>query len=80
VSSSLPEPNNGDGLPEFSNPPVVEVALSVQFTPLPGFRPIRLGRLQDTWRAEYPHYEEQPPLAGVIEGSLQGVMSLQLVA
>jgi len=78
VSSNPPSAKKDNGLPEFSNPPVVEVAVGMQFEPLLQLRAIRLGRLRDTWRAEYPKYEEQPPLGGVLEGSPGGMLSLQL--
>jgi len=41
-------------LPEFSNPPVVEVALGVQFRPVYGLRPIELAILREKWRSKYP--------------------------
>lgn len=37
-------------LPNFENPPVVEVALSVQFKPLVGLKVAHLGRLWSTYR------------------------------
>lgn len=47
----------------FDRPPVVEVALSVQFDPLPGLRPFQLRALwEERWRADYPTQQEQPVL------------------
>lgn len=60
--------------PEFAEPPVVEVALGVQFHPLPALRGITLAPLRERWRTEYPRVEEQPPLAPAIEaGPMQGI-------
>jgi uncharacterized protein (TIGR04255 family) len=65
-------------LPEFDRPPVVEVAVGVQFRPLPGLRGLNLAPLQAIWRESYPVAEEQPPLVPVVEGDPQGVRQLQL--
>ena len=54
--------SSGSGtLPDFAHPPVVEVALGVEFAPL-GFGAIDLGDLRDRWRADYPEVQEQGPL------------------
>ena len=65
-------------LPEFDNPPVVEVAIGVQFRPLPGLRGLNLAPLQAIWRDAYPILQEQPPLMPVVEGDPQGAGQLQL--
>lgn len=65
-------------LPEFDNPPVVEVAIGVQFRPLPGLRGLNLAPLQAIWRDVYPLSQEQPPLMPVVEGDPPGVGQLQL--
>jgi uncharacterized protein (TIGR04255 family) len=65
-------------LPEFDNPPVVEVAIGVQFRPVPGLRGLSLAPLQAVWRDMYPVTEEQPPLVPVIEGDREGAGQLQL--
>lgn len=65
-------------LPEFDNPPVVEVAIGVQFRALPGLRGLNLAPLQAIWRQEYPIAQEQPPLGPVVEGDSQGIGQLQL--
>lgn len=49
-------------LPDFTRPPVAEVALAVGFQPLAGLRAVQLGRLWDLWRDQYPVLDEQPPL------------------
>lgn len=54
-------------LPDFADPPVVEVALGVQFRPLFGLRPIELCPLRERWRGEYPLVQEQPPLPPAVE-------------
>jgi uncharacterized protein (TIGR04255 family) len=52
---------------DFRDPPLVEVALGVQFKPLLGLRAIELGVLRDRWREEYPTIQEQPPLPPTVE-------------
>lgn len=61
-------------LPAFARPPVVEMAVGVQFKALPALRGIRLGPLRERWREAYPLVDEQPALAPVFEASMpQGV-------
>jgi uncharacterized protein (TIGR04255 family) len=55
-------------LPEFDAPPVIEVALDVQFQAIPELHGLRLAPLWDVWRADLPELQEQPPLAPLIEG------------
>ncbi len=53
--------------PSFKSPPVIEVALGVQFQePLP-LRFVDYGRIWDLYRERYPEYEEHPPLLPVVE-------------
>src|SRR5688500_8008989 len=54
-------------LPEFDNPPVVEVALSVQFEKLEGLRVPQLGRIWHAFRNRFPRTEEQMPLEPAFE-------------
>lgn len=54
-------------LPEFDNPPVVEVALSVQFESLTELRTPQLGLLWSKFRGRFPKLEEQAPLAPMRE-------------
>jgi uncharacterized protein (TIGR04255 family) len=68
----MPEP------PAFASPPVVEMALGVQFRRLHGVRGITLGPLREQWRSSYPRVEEQPPLAPAIEGPAVAAFTLQL--
>lgn len=56
------------GLPDFRKPPLVEVALSVQFEPLPGLTTAHVGLLwQRHYRQRLPLIEEHPPLDPAIE-------------
>jgi uncharacterized protein (TIGR04255 family) len=54
-------------LPEFSNPPVVEVTLSVQFERLEALRNPHVGLFWSELRNEFPDVEERPPLPPVFE-------------
>jgi uncharacterized protein (TIGR04255 family) len=56
-------------LPEFDAPPVVEVAVGVQFRPIFAMRGLALAGLRDRWRYQYPRIEEQPALPPIAEGS-----------
>lgn len=54
-------------LPEFDRPPVVEVALSVQFETLPNLRTPQIGLLWQQFRDRFPKTEEHPPLDSAFE-------------
>lgn len=54
-------------LPDFTGPPVAEVALSVQFEPVTSMRTPQLGLLWREFRDRFPVTEEHPPLDPVIE-------------
>ena len=54
-------------LPDYANPPVIEVVCGVGFTPLPAFKAVHLGLLWERFRKEYPKVEEQAPLAMPLE-------------
>jgi uncharacterized protein (TIGR04255 family) len=56
-----------DPLPEFDAPPVVEVAISLQFNPLDKLKSPLLGYMWSDFRDRFPKTEEHPPLAPVIE-------------
>jgi uncharacterized protein (TIGR04255 family) len=56
-------------LPKFERPPVVEVAIGVQFRPLFGMRGLALAPLWERWRDNYPEIQEQPTLPPTVEGS-----------
>jgi len=70
---------SGAELPEFDAPPVVEVALGVQFRPVFGLRPIELADLREQWRADYPIVQEQPPLPPQFEAPTPGPPQVQFV-
>lgn len=44
-----------------------------------GLRPIELGGLRETWRAEYPLVQEQPPLPPQVEAPIAGPPQVQFV-
>ncbi|MDA8056499.1 MAG: TIGR04255 family protein [Actinomycetota bacterium] len=73
--------NPGDPahLPDFEDPPVVEVALGVQFRPIPRLRPVEMASLREQWRSEYPVVLDQPPLPPTIEQPTSGPRTTQLV-
>jgi uncharacterized protein (TIGR04255 family) len=54
-------------MPDFTNPPVSEVVLSVQFGTLPGFRGVHAGLFWSRIREEYPTVSEQAPLHPTFE-------------
>ena len=54
-------------LPDFANPPVVEVALAVQFESLPKLRTPQLGLLWQQFCGHFPVTEEHSPLDAVVE-------------
>lgn len=56
-------------LPEFECPPVDEMAMGVQFDPLPNLNAAHLGLFWSRIREEYPHTEDQAPLVPSIEPS-----------
>jgi uncharacterized protein (TIGR04255 family) len=51
-----------DSLPDFTNPPIVEVALSVQFAPPPGYHEVYAREVWAIFEKSYPDLEEKPPL------------------
>jgi len=54
-------------LPDFTNPPVVEVALSLQFDPIKNLRTPQIGLLWNEFKKDFPQTEEHPPLEPVFE-------------
>jgi uncharacterized protein (TIGR04255 family) len=61
------QPMSRTTLPEFENPPVSEVALSVQFSPLENWRSAHAGLYWGRINKNYPHTDTQPPLPSQIE-------------
>lgn len=54
-------------LPDFSRPPVAEVALAVGFSPIAGLRLVEYGRLWDLYRTSFSKVVEQPPVQMTVE-------------
>lgn len=54
-------------MPKYRKPPVMEVAISVQFDELAGFQPVHFGLLWERIRDRYPHTEHHPPLPSIVE-------------
>ncbi len=55
-------------LPEFNNPPVVEVALAMQFDAIHGLRTAQMGALWlGQFKERFPLTEEHPPIDPVFE-------------
>ncbi len=57
-----------DALPEFVNPPVSEVAMSVQFEPIEGYTNAHSGLLWKQYEG-FPRMEEHAPLPRAASGS-----------
>jgi uncharacterized protein (TIGR04255 family) len=55
------------GLPDFENPPLTEVALSIQFEALSPIEFVDLGPLWSGLVGRYPNVEQHPPLAPAFE-------------
>jgi len=59
---------SGSPLPEFEKPPLVEVVFGVQVKALAALKTPHVGAFwENIGKAEYPEFEEKPPLAHVIE-------------
>lgn len=54
-------------LPKFDRAPVTEVALSLQFDPLPGLQIHHFGLLWNLYKERYPRVESHPPIDRAIE-------------
>ncbi len=54
-------------LPDYDNPPVIEVVCGIQFEPIPQFRATAFGLFWQRIREEYPQTEEKAPLQQKIE-------------
>lgn len=63
-------------LPSFARPPVVEVAVGVNFLQLPGLTALPLVDLARTWESRFPIRQEQPALPPVFTAS--GAAGFQL--
>ncbi|MGA2228893.1 MAG: TIGR04255 family protein [Syntrophobacteraceae bacterium] len=58
----MADPNMETPLPDFENPPVIEVICGIQFKPLAKFLTPHIGLLWGKYRAEYPETREVAPL------------------
>lgn len=68
-------------LPEYGRPPVVEVAIGVQFAPLAGLSVGHVGLYWATIYDSFPRVEEQTPIIHVVEpphGPPETVIAFQL--
>src|SRR5262249_2810158 len=65
--SSMSSPSRPDDLPDFKNPPVNEVVLSLQFASIPSFHSAHIGLFWEKIRQEYPKVSEQAPLQAAFE-------------
>lgn len=70
--ASKPSPIASDavsdsGLPDFAQPPVDEVALSLQYPPIAGFNVTHFGLFWQCIRGDYPKSEIKPPIPNVTE-------------
>lgn len=65
--SNVAPASGGALLPRFSNPPVAEVAISVQFDELARFELVHFGLFWERIRKRYPRTEHHPPLPAVVE-------------
>ncbi len=53
-------------IPEFSAPPVVEVAIGIEFVPILGLDVIRLTDIVRDWSPDYPDSQQAPALVPAI--------------
>ena len=60
-------PKRPDSLPDYKQPPLIEVALAVQFESLPQLRQAHLGLFWSEIIEDYPNVRDQPPLESVVE-------------
>lgn len=67
-------------LPDFQNPPVIEVVLGIQFERLSKFQTVHAGYLWDEFRAEFPRAQEHSALDPTFEtfGTRPGAEGLKL--
>lgn len=65
--------NLANGLPNFENPPLTEVAISVQFESLAQLEAPQVGLLWSKFRDRFPNTEQHKPLDPVIESFEQPV-------
>src|SRR5689334_9418139 len=72
-------PNQPRTLPDFTRPPVVEVAIGVQFDPPIALTSAQLGRIWTIYRERFPKTQDQPPLPSVVESAdMRGAQTSRL--
>ena len=54
-------------LPDYANPPVIEVVGGVGFAPIDGFKAVHIGLLWERFRDQFPQVEEHPPIVMPLE-------------
>lgn len=54
-------------LPDFENPPLNEVVLGIQFTPIPGYQQIHAGEVWKLYQSKFPVVQEHPALPPTLE-------------
>ncbi len=54
-------------MPDYERPPVVEVAMGVQFQQIDGLTAVHVGRYWETVKDEFPMMEDRGPLPHIIE-------------
>lgn len=59
--------NLANGLPNFENPPLTEVAISIQFDSLPLLQAPQIGLLWSKFRSRFPQTEQHVPLDPYVE-------------
>lgn len=54
-------------LPDYGTPPLNELVLGAQFSPIPGYSTVDAGVIWELFRSEFPIVQEQPPLSPQFE-------------
>ena len=58
-------------LPDYDKPPVIEVAMGVQFAPIEQFSAAHIGLYWGTIRDTFTRIEEQTPIAHIVERAVE---------
>jgi uncharacterized protein (TIGR04255 family) len=67
VPRKVPKASRPPGLPDFANPPIDEVVMSIQFASLARLRGPHVGLFWKTIRSRYPDVTEHPPIQAAFE-------------
>lgn len=59
--------NSDRDLPDFENPPLTEVLISVQFEPIAEMQVPQIGLLWSKYRSEFPRTEQHSPIDTAVE-------------